>query len=98
MVLLKNQTSVVETTLNVVKKDEDEISRQHNFLNELVQNISTAQNETEYFQQFFLATLQMSDKCNRLALLVSQLLQSVANFDAKHIHLNIISNVTKNQI
>lgn len=99
MVLLKKQASVVETALNVVKKDEDEIARQHSFLNELVHNIGKSQNETDYFQQFFMTALQMTDECNRLGLLISQLLESVSNLDLKHINLNIISNLeVKGQI
>lgn len=91
-ILLKKQTSVLETALNVVKKDEVEIARQHSFLNELVHNISKTSDDSEYLQQFFMTALQMSDECNRLSLLLSQLLESVSNLDSKHINLNIISN------
>lgn len=90
--LLRKQTSIIEITLNVVKKDEVEISRQHNFLNEMIHNMSQSQNDSEYFQQLFLTALQMSDECSRLSLLLSQLLESVSNLDAKHINLYIISN------
>lgn len=91
-ILLKKQTSVLETALNVVKKDEVEIARQHHFLNELVQNISKTEDDAEYIQQFLMTALQMTDECNRLSLLLSQLLESVSNLDLKHINLNIISN------
>lgn len=98
-ILLKKQTSVLETALNVVKKNEVEIARQHHFLNEVVRNISKTNDDSEYIQQFFMAALQMSDECNRLSLLVSQLLESVSNLDLKHINLNIISHTElKNQI
>lgn len=91
-ILLKKQSSVLETALNVVKKDEAEIARQHHFLNELVHNMSKTENDAEYLQQFLMTALQMSDECNRLSLLLSQLLESVSNLDSKHINLNIISN------
>lgn len=97
--LLQKQASVIETSLNVVKIDEVEIARQHSFLNELVHNMIEIEDDAEYFKQFFLAALQMSDECNRLELLLSQLLESVSNLDVKHINLNIISNAElKNQI
>lgn len=88
--LYKKQTSVIETTLNIVKKEEADIHRQHSFLNELARNMSQISGHDEQFQFFLIAAMQLSNEISRISKLEALLLDSVTNYNEQRISLNLI--------
>lgn len=91
LTLFKNQTSVVETTLNIVKKEQIEMRHQHNYLNDIAKNVTKLINDADNAQQLLLTALQISNELNRLSIMQTQLLESVVNSESSHINLNVIS-------
>lgn len=64
--LLNNQTSVIESTINIVKSQEKEIEHEHLSIIELVSHINQTVNNQENFQNCVLITLQINQMLNNL--------------------------------
>lgn len=76
--------------MNIVKKEEADIHRQHTFINELAKNMSQISGHDEQFQSFLIAAMQLSNEIARISKLEASLLDSVTNCNEQRISLNLI--------
>lgn len=58
--LIQNQTSIIDSTLNIVKNNENEIYRQNGIINQLIKTIKEIKNGEWAFQRLSTTTAQLS--------------------------------------
>lgn len=84
--LLKNQTSILDATANIIGVTETELNNQAGHITQMEERIGSLTQREDAMQLFFMLSLKMSDLMQRYEARQDAIMDVI--FDAKHGHVN----------
>lgn len=76
LLLIKNQTSVVESAIHIIKNQEKQIEHHEKLIDRLTSTMNNIQDKNEKFQNFILITFQISNMLEQFEYLVNSVSES----------------------
>lgn len=93
LMLMKNHTSITETTLNIARKNEDNIILQANRVNKLINDMVNMTNEQQQTNQLLSATLRIANALTKYEHTQTNILNILLDVHNGQINANILTPV-----
>lgn len=89
--LLKNQTSIMDSTMNVIKTTESELNYQSEHINKILARIENMTNREEAMQNFFILSLEMTDAMIRFESRQDAIIDIILDVKRNHVNADLIT-------